>query len=319
MAVAAAAAGIGGGVLIGSGVVWAHEPAFELSCDGARLTGVGYEDGQTNVATIEIDGAVAFHVDDFGTSIDQTVAIPQDGVAHTVRFVVDAQGDGTEGHPEYDLDVTQSVGPCGEVTTTTSTTTTTTTTTIPDTTTTTTTPDSTTTTTPDSTSTTTTIPGTLSVAAFAPVCVRDAPFIDVTFGNQPEFNGHTATVTFIDLDGNVVATHTATYQAGTTLRFIYPGAVVDANGNPIDWPGWVFDGDEWVPDPTDDRLRDGLTVVVEVNPTATGTVEYPPATPACNANPPTSSTGGGLPETGAYSVPMILLASALVAGGIASS
>ena len=88
--------------------------------------------------------------------------------------------------------------------------------------------------------------------------------------------------------GDVVGTDTATYQAGTTVRFVYPGASVDAAGNPPDWPGWVFDGDEWVVDPTDAFLRDGLTVVVEVNPTASDTVCYPPATPSCTADPPTT-------------------------------
>ena len=68
------------------------------------------------------------------------------------------------------------------------------------------------------------------------------------------------------------------------MRFVYPGASVDAAGNPTDWPGWMFDGDEWVIDPSDAYLRDGLTVVIEVNPTATATVSYPPATAAC-ANP----------------------------------
>jgi hypothetical protein len=147
------------------------------------------------------------------------------------------------------------------------------------------------------------------------VCLRDAPYIDVTFGSQPEFNGMVATVTFIDLDGNVVATHTTTYQAGTTVRFVYPGASVDANGNPIDWPGWVFDGDEWVRDPSDARLRDGLTVVVEVNPTATGSVAYPPATPACAADPPTGPDPA-LSLTGANLMPWIPVALGLMVGGL---
>ncbi len=128
------------------------------------------------------------------------------------------------------------------------------------------------------------------------MCLRDAPYIDVTFGDQAEFNGQTATVTFIDLNGNVVGSETATYQAGTTVRFLYPGASVDAAGNPLDWPGWVFDGDEWVVDPTDAFLREGLTVVIEVNPTASDTVSYPPATPSCTADPPTTPRGT-LPQT----------------------
>ena len=125
----------------------------------------------------------------------------------------------------------------------------------------------------------------MDISAIGPVCLKDAPYIEVTFGNQPQFNGQPATVTFVDLDGNAVGTQTATYQAGTTVRFVYPGASWTRAGNPVDWPGWVFDATSGS-DPSDVRLRDGLTVVVEVNPTATATVSYPPATAAC-ANPPT--------------------------------
>ena len=70
-----------------------------------------------------------------------------------------------------------------------------------------------------------------------------------------------------------------------------PGASVDAAGNATDWPGWRFDGDDWVLDPSDSYLREGLTVRVEVNPTATGQVAYPPATSAC-ASPTTSGWWG---------------------------
>jgi hypothetical protein len=137
----------------------------------------------------------------------------------------------------------------------------------------------------------------------------------VTFGDQAQFNGHTATVTFLDLDGNVVETHTTTFQAGETRRFVYPGAEVDANGNPVDWPGWIWDGDEWVIDPTDARLRDGLTVRVEVNPTATGTVTYPPATPDCDASPP-GPPSSSLPATGTGSSRMTVVAAAPVVIGL---
>jgi LPXTG-motif cell wall-anchored protein len=101
------------------------------------------------------------------------------------------------------------------------------------------------------------------------------------------------------------------------VTFVYPGASVDAAGNPTDWPGWVFDGDEWVPDPTDSYLRDGLTVRVDVNPTATGQVSYPPATSAC-ADPDSSSTGGGgpLPATGRTTDGIAWVAGLLLALGV---
>ena len=49
----------------------------------------------------------------------------------------------------------------------------------------------------------------MRVSAMVTTCV-------LTFGNQPAFNGHTGTITFVDLDGNVIETHAVTYQANTT-------------------------------------------------------------------------------------------------------
>jgi LPXTG-motif cell wall-anchored protein len=164
----------------------------------------------------------------------------------------------------------------------------------------------------------------LDISAIGPVCAKDVPYIEVTFGAQSQFNGRPASVTFRDLNGNVVGTDSATYQAGTTVRFVYPGASVDAAGNATDWPGWVFDGDEWVVDPSDANLRAGLTVVIEVNPTATATVSYPPATTAC-ANPvqvdpaPTTTTAtvpaGALPQTGSSTTVLASIAALLVLAG----
>ena len=80
---------------------------------------------------------------------------------------------------------------------------------------------------------------------------------------------------------------------------------MDANGEPIDWPGWVLNSSGfWVPDPTDAAWRDGLTLVAEINgETATASVTYPPETATCSANAPeqpvptTASTvpGGSTP------------------------
>ena len=109
------------------------------------------------------------------------------------------------------------------------------------------------------------------------------------------------------------------------MRFVYPGASVDGAGNPTDWPGWMLVDGHWVVDPSDARLRDGLTVVIEVNPTATATVSYPPATAAC-ANPQTTpdpapsttvpAPAGRLPQTGASTGVLAMVAAAfLLAGG----
>lgn len=136
------------------------------------------------------------------------------------------------------------------------------------------------------------------------MCIGDAPYIEVFFGNQPQFNGEIATVTFTSqVTSEVVETTTVPYLANSSVLIIYPGASVDAAGNPTDWPGWRFEESTqlWVPDPTDDFLREGLTVTIEVNPTATGEVEYPPATAACaspeNPPPPVIPPGTTVPGT----------------------
>ena len=141
----------------------------------------------------------------------------------------------------------------------------------------------------------------IDVAAFAPVCQADVPYISyhIAVTGTPST---TADLTFIDIDGDVVATHNDVPFDGTV---IYPGATA----NPQDWPGWKFQNNQWVPDPTDDEWRQGLTVRVEVNPTAIGQVSYPPATAACNgpgeteSQAPTTTTGPTtqLPATGSSS------------------
>ena len=69
-------------------------------------------------------------------------------------------------------------------------------------------------------------------------CVNNAPYItyDITpFGFTPSGG---ATLTFYDLDGNLVD---STHVADLTGRVLYPGAQVDAAGIATDWPGWKFE------------------------------------------------------------------------------
>ncbi len=133
------------------------------------------------------------------------------------------------------------------------------------------------------------------------------PFIEITFGQQTALDGLTGTLTFFDINGNFIDERPLTYQSGTTIREIYPGAVMDENGNAVDWPGWVLNEDGfWVTDPTDAIWRDGLNLVAEINPTATAFVAYPPATSACaspegpfppgvTTHTPTTVPGGSAP------------------------
>jgi hypothetical protein len=150
-----------GSVALVAGHADAHTRTYSATCYGAALSGSQYDAAQTNTAYIYIDGvsqtAGELGGEDFGTTLFQGVPIPQDGVTHSVRFVIAiAEVD----NPAWELDVTVTVGPCGTPPTTTTTVAPTTTTTVAPTTTTTVAPTTTTTTTttvePTTTTTTTT-------------------------------------------------------------------------------------------------------------------------------------------------------------------
>ena len=158
----------------------------------------------------------------------------------------------------------------------------------------------------------TTAAGPIFVSAVGTTCQRDVPVIVIRMGDRADLNGHVGTLTFIDLNGTVIDVRPITYEAGGTHTELYPGAAVDANGDATDWPGWVQNAfGFWIEDPSDALWRQGLTLVVSVNPTASTTVSYPPASSAC-ANPESSSqqVGTTLPATGsngrdAYSVALV--------------
>jgi len=85
-----------------------------------------------------------------------------------------------------------------------------------------------------------------------------------------------------------------------TGEVLWPGAELDADGNPIDWPGWSQNPDgTWFLDPSDPFYVLATTSIVEfrVNPTVAAVVNYPPATVACLAAPPGTPTPFGTPGT----------------------
>jgi hypothetical protein len=113
-----------------------------------------------------------------------------------------------------------------------------------------------------------------------PVCINDIPYVNYVVtpvGFTPGANR--VQWEWIDVDGLVRQTLTGLPLSG---QLLWPGTVVVA-GHAVDWPGWDFVGGVWVP--VDDRLRPTMRLVATVNPTAEALVAYPPATPACNANP----------------------------------
>jgi hypothetical protein len=173
--------------------------------------------------------------------------------------------------------------------------TTTTTSTVPDTTTTTTVPDTTTTTTTTSTSTTsTTVAGTTTTTAappgppvlevdfLTPICDGDVPYLSysASFGDATTVDR----ITFVNPDGPDVSYTNLPLEG----RVLWAGAVVAADGTPLDWPGWIQlpdgtwvegdDGFTWV--------RPSVTVELEINPVVSAEIGYPPASPLCDASPP---------------------------------
>ncbi len=136
--------------------------------------------------------------------------------------------------------------------------------------------------------TTTTAPETsLDVSAFSPTCIRDVPYISFTIVPKGFSSSGPATLTFFDVNGNVVEQVVSPTLSG---QVVYPGAVAGPNGEGLDWPGWTRAPDgSWITDPSDAILREGLNVRVAVGSvTATTSVGYVPNSSAC-ANPPRTS------------------------------
>ncbi|GAA5031946.1 cell wall protein [Microbacterium fluvii] len=133
-------------------------------------------------------------------------------------------------------------------------------------------------------------------------CIKDAPWIfyDVELVDPDDLaTGHTASLIISD------ATHSVTLPLGTLVdnqlsgRVLWPGASVDASGNPTGWPGWAYENGAWVE--TSDNYawtRGDVTAVLSVNPTKEVPLAYPPATPECAAMPAVLSASEELPATG---------------------
>lgn len=92
---------------------------------------------------------------------------------------------------------------------------------------------------------------------------------------------------------------------------LWPGTVLDGDGRATDWPGWTWDGSEWVTGDADDWAAGSLQVTFSVSPSATATVTYP-----MGCGPTTTSGGGGtnvgsgpevaeLSQTGTTAAPLV--------------
>ena len=121
------------------------------------------------------------------------------------------------------------------------------------------------------------------------VCLSNVPYVEYTITPVDFTTSDKATITWKKSDGSVAEQLTEQELTGMLL---WPGAAVDEDGNPTDWPGWDLVNGVWVQ--IDDGLRPEMTLEVSLNPTNSVTVSYPPATPTCSANPNNPPTTDGL-------------------------
>jgi gliding motility-associated-like protein len=135
----------------------------------------------------------------------------------------------------------------------------------------------------DTATVTVTIVAPIMTVTATPICVNDVPYVDyvVTPGNFTPVNG--VTITWTGSNNTVITTMNDLPLSG---RVLWPGAVVDQAGNGIDWPGWLFQNNQWVQGADGfETLRPTATLTISLNPSQTIVVNYPPADPFCIARP----------------------------------
>jgi LPXTG-motif cell wall-anchored protein len=116
----------------------------------------------------------------------------------------------------------------------------------------------------------------LAVDLLTTSCVKDIPYVvfDIRPVGFTPTNGATLSFFRPSDPSHPVQVVKVPSLSGSV---VYPGA----SASPADWPGWALVDGTWVVDPTDADLRLGLDVVIQVNPTATGSISYPKATETC--------------------------------------
>lgn len=122
---------------------------------------------------------------------------------------------------------------------------------------------------------------TLDVTVLQPVCDGDVPYLEYTVVPTGTPNDD-VTITWQNPSGDDVVLADLPLAG----RVLWPGAEVDANGDPVDWPGWHQEADgTWAEGDEFDWVRPAVDVLFQVNPEATETVSYPPSSPDCTTSP----------------------------------
>lgn len=115
------------------------------------------------------------------------------------------------------------------------------------------------------------------VATVDPVCINDVPLLKYSL-QEMGTTLTTATITWVHPGGTDVVL-TDQPLNGTLL---WPGAVLDAQGKAVGWPGWVQQSDgTWVHGGPFAWATQPVQVRFEVNPSAVATVSYPAVAGQC--------------------------------------
>jgi LPXTG-motif cell wall-anchored protein len=178
------------------------------------------------------------------------------------------------------------------------------------------------------------LPCEVDVASLTAVCDANVPRLQ--YALAPVGTDHrTVTITFVNPTGGPDVVYADQPLSGTVT---WPGAVTDASGAGVDWPGWRLEGGTWVQgDEFDWAAGSSVEVDFHVNPTASVVTAYPRSTASCLTSPERSDVlsagsdvvAGGvaasgprvraevLSATGATTGPVVLVGAGLVLAGAA--
>ncbi|MEO0438298.1 MAG: SdrD B-like domain-containing protein, partial [Pseudomonadota bacterium] len=136
--------------------------------------------------------------------------------------------------------------------------------------------------------------GTTTITASAGAsCSNNAAFINYMVDGFAPGSEPPVTLTFETVDGRVVAQFSNQPGAGSAL---WPGTVLDGEGNPSEWPGWAFiDGVYQEVD--DDRVPEIVLIITVGGNEIPITLAYPPSTTDCAAQPPGTFAPEQIPTT----------------------
>ncbi|MFH6995967.1 Ig-like domain-containing protein, partial [Flavobacterium sp. FlaQc-48] len=132
---------------------------------------------------------------------------------------------------------------------------------------------------------------TVSVTVVAPTmtitassyCSNNTPYVSYNVVADNFTPAGLLTINWIDSANNIVATQANMPLSGNVL---WPGATVDGNNNPTDWPGWVLVNGQWIQGNDGFELtKPAVTMQFTLNPTKSIVVNYPSVTSGCNAMP----------------------------------